>query len=488
MGLIRGHTPREASKGPSETPITKSKASGQKVGFDQFPLIPELQRALTEEGYFEPRPIQVEAIPPALEGRDILGLAATGTGKTAAFVLPVLDYLSSSKRGRGTRTLVVTPTRELAAQVHGEFERLAAYTNIRSVVLFGGVPIQRNIRELRQGADVIVACPGRLIDLLRQREVHLDRVEVLILDEADHMFDMGFLPDIRRILGALPQERQNLMFSATMPREIRKLADRVLVNPVVVELNNSKPAETISHAIYPMREDQKEGALGRLLSHEDADSCIVFVRTKHRARRLAMKLQRRGHQAIALQGNMSQNQRQRALQGFKDGAYDVLVATDIAARGLDISGVTHVINYDVPNVPEAYTHRIGRTGRSESTGTAYTLVTRDDGAQIRAIEKLLGERIDQGDLSSMELPRSARVKRRASGPRHVVKGGAPEQARRRGPAAPRPARGFSPKPLDTPAPKQSTGSAPPGPAFGEGINETKNHGRKPRRRGARRQA
>ena len=308
-----------------------------------------------------------------------------------------------------------TPTRELAAQVHDEFERLARHTRLGSLCVFGGVPIARQERALRRGPDVIVACPGRLLDLLQRGGLRLDGIEVLVLDEADHMFDMGFLPDVRRILKALPESRQNLLFSATMPREIRRLADGILNKPAVVELAHSRPAGTIQHGLYEVAEGGKAGVLQRLLVGPGFRSAIVFVRTKHRARRLAQQLDRRGHRAIALQGNMSQSQRDRALRGFREERYDVLVATDIAARGLDIAGVSHVVNFDVPNTPEAFTHRVGRTGRSGLAGTAFTIATSKDAGALHAIEKLLGESIPR--LSVAELGQAgagARARRERS--------------------------------------------------------------------------
>lgn len=354
-------------------------------------------------GFTEPRPIQEKGLPPGLEGRDVLGLAQTGTGKTAAFVLPILQRLLVDRRP-GLRVLVVTPTRELASQVHEEFERLAQFTPLKSAVIFGGVPATKQIRALRAKPDIVVACPGRLLDLANQRQIRLDGVEVLVLDEADHMFDMGFLPDVRRILKLLPARRQNLLFSATMAREIRKLADDILQKPAVIELANAKPAETIDHYLVPLAEADKAGVLQELVDSEEFRSAIVFTRTKHRAKRLAKKLEALGHAAIALQGNMSQAQRERALKGYKDGTYHIMVATDIAARGLDIAGVSHVINYDVPTTPDAYTHRIGRTGRSERSGLAYTLVTADDSKQIKDIERRLGKPIEKVRMEGVELP------------------------------------------------------------------------------------
>ncbi|MFT4539793.1 MAG: ATP-dependent RNA helicase RhlE [Planctomycetota bacterium] len=377
------------------------------VDFDHFELRGELRQAVADAEFRSPRPIQEHAIPPALAGQDVLGLAQTGTGKTVAFALPILQRLLDSKQtnARGPRALVVAPTRELASQVHAEFERMAIHTRISSTAIFGGVPIMRQVRALRRGPEVIVACPGRLLDLVNRGSLRLDDVEVLVLDEADHMFDMGFLPDVRRIVSHLPQRRQNLMFSATMSREIRKLADSVLRKPAVIELANARPAETIEHAIYTLNEGDKIGALEHLLSKDDFRSAIVFLRTKRRAKMLAQRLGQNGFDSVAMQGNMSQAQRERALKGFRSGQFNVLVATDIAARGLDIAGVSHVVNFDVPGTPDAYTHRIGRTGRSEQTGSAFTFATRGDSGAIRAIEQRLGEpirRLQVGELGQID--------------------------------------------------------------------------------------
>ncbi len=367
--------------------------------FADFDLDSRLERAIHAAGYSEPRPIQDLALGPALDGDDVLGLAQTGTGKTAAFALPILDHLLWRPRP-GPRALIVAPTRELALQIHGEFERLARFTSIRVACLFGGVSEKPQIRALRESVDVIVACPGRLLDLMGRGFVNVEGLEILVLDEADHMLDMGFLPSIRRILRALPSERQNLLFSATMSAEIRELADKILRRPHVVELNHSKPAETIDHALYDVEEGGKMAMLEHLLVHDDFHSGIVFLRTKRRARQVAKRLAAAGHRAVALQGNMSQNARDRAMGGFRAGEYDVLVATDIAARGIDVAHVSHVINYDVPNTPDAYTHRIGRTGRGENLGRAFTFVQRDDATAVRAIEKRLGEVIDRGVVPS----------------------------------------------------------------------------------------
>ena len=395
-------------------------------GFDGFDLGPSVQRGIRAAGFTAPRPIQSQAIPAALEGRDILGLAQTGTGKTAAFALPVIERLLATRGGPRPRVLIVAPTRELASQISEEIRLLAQFTRIKVATVFGGVTFGAQIAALREGPEIIVACPGRLLDLLDRGVVRLDRIETLVLDEADHMFDMGFLPDIRRILGALPERRQNLLFSATMPKEIRRLANKLLRDPHVVEVDHTRPLETIEHALYPVDERRKPDLLEHLLSNDDFVSAIVFTRTKHRAKRLAQKLDRSGHRAVALQGNMSQNARVRAMSGFRKRQFDVLVATDIAARGLDIEQVSHVVNYDMPNTSDAYTHRIGRTGRAEREGKAYTFVTADDHPMVREVERKIGASIPRRKvegIDSIPLPvdrglpnhrRGRRPRRRAS--------------------------------------------------------------------------
>jgi ATP-dependent RNA helicase RhlE len=362
------------------------------TGFDRFELHPDLVRGVRAAGFALPRPIQVETIPAALEGADVLGIAQTGTGKTAAFALPLLDQLQGARKS-GPRALVLAPTRELATQIDAEIRLLAKFTRLTTALVFGGVSMRAQVTALRRRPEIVVACPGRLLDLMRQGVVRLGDVETLVLDEADHMFDMGFLPDIRRILSALPEERQNLLFSATMPREIRHLADEVLYEPHVIDLAGTAPAETIEHALYPVPETRKRGLLEYILGAGGCHSAIVFTRTKHRARRLAQQLDKAGHRAVGLQGNMSQAQRDRAMRDFRRRHCDILVATDIAARGIDVSDVSHVINYDVPNTPEAYTHRIGRTGRSEQEGKACTFVTGEDWGWVRATERMIGEPI-----------------------------------------------------------------------------------------------
>ncbi len=367
--------------------------SGSTTGFDHFNFHPALCRGLSRAGFSSPRPIQDETIPAALQGRDILGLAETGSGKTAAFALPVLQRLMASPGGRGPRVLIVAPTRELASQIDQEIRTLASFTRVKTATVFGGVSLRPQIALLRTRPEIVVACPGRLLDLHGQGVIGLDQVEVLILDEADHMFDMGFLPDIRRILAALPERRQNLLFSATMPGEIRTLARRVLKDAKLVDLNQSRPVPTIEHALYPVQQHGKLPLLQHLIGEQDFVSAIVFTRTKHRARQLAKKLSRGGHRAVALQGNMSQPQRVKAMDGFRQGRFDILVATDIAARGIDVEQVSHVVNFDMPGTVDAYTHRIGRTGRSRRKGKAYTFVTGEDQALVDAVQRRLGATI-----------------------------------------------------------------------------------------------
>ena len=375
-------------------------------GFSQFPLAPAVQRGIAALGFTVPRAIQAQTIPAALEGRDVLGLAQTGTGKTAAFALPIIERLHTKPRP-GPRALILAPTRELAMQIHAELVALAQFTGLQAVTVFGGTSAGPQIRALRARPDVIIACPGRLLDLMQQGVAKLDGIEVLVLDEADHMFDMGFLPSVQKILKALPHTRQNLLFSATMPAEVRALTGKLLRAPHVVELAHSKPAETVEHALYPVPSDRKVDLLRHLLSEDGFTAAIVFLRTKHRAKRLALQLSSMGHNAIALQGNMSQPQRDRAMSGFRTGRFDILVATDIAARGIDVANVSHVINFDVPNTPDAYTHRIGRTGRAERSGKACTLVCDADHAAVRDIERQLGAPIARRQIPGFETSTTA---------------------------------------------------------------------------------
>ena len=392
----------QSFNGPKENNImnesighTNTVSSASAGNFSELDLCSELHKAIRDAGFTETRPIQAAALPAALEGKDILGLAETGTGKTAAFAIPILEFISQNpgQKRSGPRALVVAPTRELAKQIETEIQMLGKYTGVRTAAIFGGVSTHRQKTELRRNPGILVACPGRLLDLYEQGIVRLNEIDILVLDEADHMFDMGFLPDIRRILKAVPSQRQNLLFSATMPSQIRELADKILVNPHVVDLSHSKPAATIEHGIVQIGEKVKYDLLRSVLSRSDAYRAIVFTRTKHRARKIARNLEKNGHSAVALQGNMSQGQRDRAMAGFRSGDFDVLVATDIAARGIDVASVDVVINYDLPITVDAYTRRIGRTGRSECKGWALSFVTSSDRDTIRSIERRIGEKI-----------------------------------------------------------------------------------------------
>ena len=368
------------------------------MNFNHFNLHPQVAAGITAAGFTDPTPIQARAIPTVLAGRDVMGLAQTGTGKTAAFALPILHRLMKGRRG-SPRALVVAPTRELAEQIDSAFRSLGQKTGLRSVTVYGGVSINPQIARLRRGADIVVACPGRLLDHLRQKTIDLSRLEVLVLDEADQMFDMGFLPDIRKLLALLPRDRQTLLFSATMPPEIRGLADEVLRDAETVQVDRVAPAATVSHALYPVDESRKTDLLFALLERAESGSVLVFTRTKHRAKRLGEKLAKAGHPATSLQGNLSQNRRQEALDGFRKGRFRVLVATDIAARGIDVSQVSHVINFDMPNTTDAYIHRIGRTGRATRSGDAYTLVTPADRAMERALDRVLDQPIERRSVA-----------------------------------------------------------------------------------------
>jgi ATP-dependent RNA helicase RhlE len=468
--------------------MSENRPTRSKGAFATFGLCNNLLRAIEDAGFTEPRPIQSKSIAQVLNGRDVLGLAQTGTGKTAAFALPIIEQLLAN-RGQNPRALILAPTRELAIQIHSEILMLAKYTNIRAITIFGGVNAAPQVRELRKRPDIIVACPGRLLDLMSSRDVNLDGIEVLVLDEADHMLDMGFIPDIKRIVARMPRDRQNLLFSATMPREIRSLTSGMLRDPHVVELAHAAPLETIEHALYPVDHPDKTALLKHILKHDNFTSAIVFLRTKHRARRLAEVLSKAGINAIALQGNMSQSQRQRAMQGFRDGRYEVLVATDIAARGIDVPNVSHVINFDLPNTPEAYTHRIGRTGRSEQNGKACTFVTKEDFPGIKAIEKKLCMDIPRIKIRDFERDEGADFSRGRRSPgqgRPGKKGGQSSGRGRHGSSnnrssAPKAGgRGRSSQGSSSSAPARQSSSAPARQAssssFGQGVDKGKSQG------------
>ncbi len=375
------------------------------MDFSAIELHPKLAEAVKALGYTTPTPIQAQAIPPVLAGKDVMGLAQTGTGKTAAFVLPILQRLLAGKRGK-IRSLIIAPTRELAEQINVSVRELGKNTRIKSCAIYGGVDMQAQIRKMRTGIDIVVACPGRLLDHIGRKTIDLTRVEVLVIDEADRMFDMGFLPDIRRILRQLSPERQTLMFSATMPDDVRSLSYEALNDPLTVQIGHAAPATTVSHALYPVEQHLKTQLLLELLKQTDAESILIFTRTKHRAKRVGQQLEKAGYKAASLQGNLSQNKRQQALNGFRNGSYQVLVATDIAARGIDVLSISHVINYDMPDTTDAYTHRIGRTGRAAKNGDAFTFVTREDEPLIGSIERVLGARIERRTLEGFDYKKS----------------------------------------------------------------------------------
>jgi len=371
------------------------------VKFDDFSFDTRINAGIRDAGYATPTPIQEQGIPLILEGRDVLGMAQTGTGKTAAFMLPILQRLTTGPLRR-TRVLIIAPTRELAEQIHQTVVVLGRHTRVRSAAVYGGVGKGPQLQAMQRGTEILVACPGRLLDHIQAGDVDLSNIEVLVLDEADRMLDMGFLPDIRRILRHVPAQRQTMLFSATMPPDIRTLADSILTNPETVQVDISAPAKTVSHALYPVPETLKPRLLHAMLEQTRTARVLVFTRTKHRAKRLAVDLDKRGYRVAALQGNLSQNRRQEAMNGFREGKYDILVATDIAARGIDVSEISHVINYDMPDTVDAYTHRIGRTGRAQATGEAVTFAVQDDEPLVRDIERVLGKTIERRRLDGFD--------------------------------------------------------------------------------------
>jgi len=373
--------------------------------FSSLGLRPEALGGAHAAGFTRPTPIQQEAIPPALAGRDILACAMTGSGKTAAFLLPILDRLAGRPRGT-TRALVITPTRELAAQIKEHLDALAINTPVSGAAIFGGVGMGPQEQALRRGVDVIVATPGRLLDHFRSRQMGLHGLEVLVLDEADRMLDMGFLPDIRRILRHLPVKRQTLFFSATMPPPIAELAREMLKNPVSINIERrSAPAVGITHTAYPVPAELKSALLLALLKRGEMKSVIAFTRTKHRANRLADYLLRNGVSTARLHGNRSQTQRTQAIGGFKAGRFPVLVATDIAARGIDVDALSHVVNFDVPGSPDDYVHRVGRTARADATGEAFLFVCPQEEDDLRGIERAIGKRLPRVTLSGFDYAR-----------------------------------------------------------------------------------
>jgi ATP-dependent RNA helicase RhlE len=368
------------------------------MNFETFNFDRRIAGRIKAAGFKTPTPIQQQAIPKVLAGRDVIGLAQTGTGKTAAFMLPILQRLTTGPQ-RQIRALVVAPTRELAEQIHQMTTDFARNTKVRSLSIYGGVSKNAQIGQLRRGVEIVIACPGRLLDIASDGAIDLSHVEVVVLDEADRMCDMGFLPDIRRILKLLPKKRQTLFFSATMPKDIRRLADSILKDPVTVQIGQIAPAKTVSHALFPVPTKRKKALLLSLLKQTATGRVLVFTRTKYHARNLARDLEKKGYRAGALQGNMSQNARRRAIKSFRDGRIDILAATDVASRGIDVSDISHVINYDIPDTVDSYTHRIGRTGRAHESGEAFTFVSHDDEPMVRDIERSVGKKIERRRLS-----------------------------------------------------------------------------------------
>jgi ATP-dependent RNA helicase RhlE len=370
-----------------------------RMSFSNFGLSAQVLEGVKAMGYVEPTPIQLRAIPLILAGHDVIGSAQTGTGKTAAFALPILSRLAQG--AKATRALVLEPTRELAAQVETAIRDFARFTSIRVAVVFGGVGYGRQNEALKSGVEVLIATPGRLLDHLRQGTCKLDQIQFVVLDEADRMLDMGFLPDVRRIIEKCPRQRHTSLFSATIPPEIETLIQWAMKSPQTIEIGARRsPAETVKHVVYPVSEDQKTDLLRALLDQVHYDSVIVFCRTKNRADRVGHMLKKNNHAVAILHSNRTQREREQALRGFRDGRYEVLVATDIAARGLDIAEVSHVINFDVPQHPEDYVHRIGRTGRAQATGDAFTVMVAEDARHIAAIERFIGQKIQRVKLEN----------------------------------------------------------------------------------------
>jgi len=364
--------------------------------FSTLGLSPKVLEGVRAAGYTDPTPIQLRGIPLVMSGRDLIGSAQTGTGKTAAFALPILSRLAQHG---ALRALVLEPTRELAAQVETAIHDYARFTNLRTVVLFGGTGYGRQDQALRQGVDILVATPGRLLDQMQRGMVKLNQIEILVLDEADRMLDMGFLPDVRRIVEHCPRTRQTMLFSATIPPEIEQLCKWAMRNPETIEIGlRRSPAETVTHALYPVASDQKQELLEELLRRTDYDQVLIFCRTKHGADRVARKLHDQGHAVAVLHSNRTQREREQALNGFRNGRYEVMVATDIAARGIDVEQISHVINFDVPHHPEDYVHRIGRTGRAQSVGDAFTIMIAEDIPEVAAIEHFIAQKIPRVKL------------------------------------------------------------------------------------------
>lgn len=386
-------------------PIIEPTAPGA-TDFESFGLNPNVMTGVKLSGYTVPTAIQSAALPYALAGKDVIGLAQTGTGKTAAFVLPMLQRLGTHKRGN-IRCLVISPTRELAEQTNEAIASLGRKTGIRGISLYGGVGMYQQVRNIRDGVDVAVACPGRLLDHIWQGSIDLSSVELLVIDEADRMFDMGFLPDIKQILKCLPETRQTLLFSATMPLDVRTLIKTYLKDPVTIQIGHAAPASSVSHALYPVKKHLKPALLTALLRQTETESVVIFTRTKHGAEKVADHLARNGFDVTSLQGNLAQARRQAAIDNFRAGKVKIMVATDIAARGIDVLSISHVINYDMPDTTDAYTHRIGRTGRVDKTGEAFTFVCPEDGEMVRQVERVLNKKIERRILPGFDYTQEA---------------------------------------------------------------------------------
>lgn len=371
------------------------------MSFTQFQLDLSLTKAIAQVGYITPTPIQEAAIPPILIGHDLIGTAETGTGKTAAFVLPILQKLLNSPLRR-TRAIIVTPTRELAEQIHQTIRILGTGTKVRSAAIYGGVSTEPQKKALRDGVEILVACPGRLLDHIERGHTQFDGVDTLVLDEADRMLDMGFLPVVRRIMKCIPKRRQTLLFSATFPPEIDQLAIQTMNGPQRISFGMTRPVHTVSHTLFPVKQHLKTRLLLAILERTHTKSVLIFARTRHRSQRLAQQIGKAGYKVTSLHGDRTQGQRQSSLNGFKDGVYQIMVATDVAARGLDIHSISHVINYDMPDTADSYVHRIGRTGRAERTGDAFTLATPADDTMVRALEKIMGRLLIRHSLTNFD--------------------------------------------------------------------------------------
>jgi ATP-dependent RNA helicase RhlE len=393
------------------------------MNFETFNFHPSVMAGVRALGYSLPTPIQLQVIPLIMQGRDVVGLAQTGTGKTAASVLPILERLRSGPRGR-VRAMIISPTRELAEQTCEVINNLGSRTGLQSISVYGGVSMERQTRGLCSGAEIVAACPGRLLDHLWKGTISLSELEVLVIDEVDRMFDMGFLPDVRSILRCILHKHQTLLFSATMHADIRRLAREILHDPVTVQVDPQLPAKTVSHALYPVQPHLKTNLLKQILNRTRMESVLVFTRTKHRAERVAQQLLRAGYQVASLQGDLSQGRRQAALEAFRNGSIKILVATDIAARGIDVLSISHVINYDMPASTDGYIHRIGRTGRINKNGDALTFVTSTDADKIVALERLLHAPLERLTLQGFDYARPAldREPRRSRQPRRYGTG------------------------------------------------------------------